>query len=47
VLDAMATRQGSSLSQVLIGIDRARGERPLASACRVAALAWSQDSSRG
>ena len=38
VLDAMAAERGSSLAALIISIDRGRGERPLASACRVAAL---------
>ena len=37
-LEAMARDRGMSLAQLIIGIDEARGERPLASACRVAAL---------
>jgi predicted DNA-binding ribbon-helix-helix protein len=40
-LEDMARAQGVSLAQLIIGIDEARGERPLASACRVAALARS------
>lgn len=39
VLDAMAASRGSSLAGLILHIDRARGDRPLASACRVAALA--------
>ena len=38
VLAAMAEARGSSLAGLIVSIDRARGERPLASACRVAAL---------
>ena len=38
VLDAMAAERGSSLAALIVSIDRGRGERPLASACRVAAL---------
>ena len=38
VLEDMARERGVSLAQLIIGIDEARGERPLASACRVAAL---------
>jgi len=38
VLDEMATARGSSLAALILGIDRARGARALASACRVAAL---------
>lgn len=42
VLDAMAAGRGSSLAQLIISIDRAREGRPLASACRVAALKYAQ-----
>jgi predicted DNA-binding ribbon-helix-helix protein len=45
VLDAMAAEQGVSLAQLVVRLDAGRGERPLASACRVAALAWAR--SRG
>lgn len=38
VLDRMA--RGRSLASVIGGVDQTRGARPLASACRVAALAW-------
>ena len=37
-LEAMATARGIRLSVLLAEIDADRGERPLASACRVAAL---------
>jgi len=40
VLDAMATVQRLSLARLIRRIDEGRGERPLASACRVAALAF-------
>ena len=40
VLDQMASARGSSLAGLIAGIDTDRGDRPLASACRVAALAW-------
>jgi predicted DNA-binding ribbon-helix-helix protein len=40
VLDAMAAARGSSLAALVVAIDGGRGERPLASACRVAALDW-------
>jgi len=40
VLDAMALARRSSLSRLLGEIDQGRGERPLASACRVAALTF-------
>lgn len=39
-LKAMAGEEGGSLSAVLAAIDARRGGRPLASACRTAALAW-------
>lgn len=42
VLDEMAERRGSSLAALIVSIDRARGDRPLASACRVAALSHVQ-----
>ena len=38
VLDEMAAKRGASLAALIVSIDRGRGERPLASACRVAAL---------
>jgi predicted DNA-binding ribbon-helix-helix protein len=38
-LEVMARAEGLSLPALIGRIDRARGERPLASACRVAALA--------
>jgi predicted DNA-binding ribbon-helix-helix protein len=40
VLETMARAQGGSLAALVLGIDAARGARPLASACRVAALAY-------
>ncbi len=40
VLDAMATERSETLAAVVAGIDAARAGRSLASACRVAALAW-------
>jgi predicted DNA-binding ribbon-helix-helix protein len=42
VLDGIAAARGSSLAAVIVGIDRERGDRPLASACRVAALKHAQ-----
>jgi predicted DNA-binding ribbon-helix-helix protein len=39
VLEAMAAAQGLSLAGLVAQIDQARGGRPLASACRLAALA--------
>jgi predicted DNA-binding ribbon-helix-helix protein len=38
VLDAMAAAKMWSLAQLIRWIDESRSERPLASACRVAAL---------
>jgi predicted DNA-binding ribbon-helix-helix protein len=40
VLDEAAAAQGLSLAGLIARIDAVRGTRPLASACRVAALAW-------
>jgi predicted DNA-binding ribbon-helix-helix protein len=40
VLERMATAQGVSLAALVGRIDAARQERPLASACRLAALAF-------
>lgn len=37
-LEALALRHGLSLAALIRRIDEERGERPLASACRVAAL---------
>lgn len=42
VLEAMAAAEGVSLAALLIRLDEGRGERPLASACRVAALKWTR-----
>ena len=42
VLDDMARTRRSSLAALVLRIDSERGERPLASACRVAALAHAQ-----
>ena len=39
IIDAEAKRAGASLAAFVSRIDRARGERPLASALRLAALA--------
>ena len=38
VLDAAAAADGLSLAQLIVRIDETRGDRPLASACRVYAL---------
>ena len=40
VLDDRAAGEGLTLARLLARIDEARDERPLASACRVAALQW-------
>ena len=44
VLDEMARARGLSLAGLVVSLDAERGERPLASACRVAALAFAQAS---
>jgi predicted DNA-binding ribbon-helix-helix protein len=43
VLEQMAQAQGCSLAALILHIDETRGARPLASACRVAALAFVQN----
>jgi len=40
VLDDMAASREQSLAALIVSIDRARAGRPLASACRVAALGY-------
>ena len=40
VLEAEAGRRACSLAALLDGLDRGRGARPLASACRLAALGY-------
>lgn len=40
VLEEMAQDQALSLAGLIARLDETRGERPLASACRVAALAF-------
>lgn len=42
VLDAMAQADGLALAALILRIDRERGRTPLASACRLAALAHAQ-----
>jgi predicted DNA-binding ribbon-helix-helix protein len=37
-LEALAAQRGQTLAQLVNAIDEGRGERPLASACRVTAL---------
>ncbi|HEY8616232.1 ribbon-helix-helix domain-containing protein [Phenylobacterium sp.] len=43
VLEAMAQARATSLAGLIGRIDGQRGERPLASACRVAALRYAQE----
>lgn len=43
VLEEMAGKRGLSLAALIVGIDRARAGRPLASACRIAALAYTRE----
>ncbi len=45
VLEARAAAEGRSLAAMITEIDRTRAERPLASACRVAALVHAQEKS--
>jgi len=40
VLEEMAAERGASLTSIVAEIDAGRGPEPLASASRVAALAW-------
>lgn len=40
VLDDMAAAEGLSFAGLIARIDAGRGRRPLASACRLEALAW-------
>lgn len=42
VLDEMAAQRSQSLAAVIVSIDRGRGPNGLASACRLAALAWAR-----
>jgi predicted DNA-binding ribbon-helix-helix protein len=42
VLEEMAQAQGASLATLIARLDQGRGDRPLASACRVAALAFAR-----
>jgi predicted DNA-binding ribbon-helix-helix protein len=42
-LTGMAAARGRSLSRLIAEIDACRSDQPLASACRVAALAWSAE----
>ena len=45
-LQAMAAEQQLGVAQLVRTLDESRRDRPLASACRVAALAWALGSSR-
>lgn len=42
VLDEMAAERRQSLAALIVSIDRGRGVSGLASACRLAALAWAR-----
>ncbi len=44
VIDEIARTRGVSFASVILSIDAGRGERPLASACRVAALRYARES---
>ena len=46
VLEALAAARGLSLAALIAGIDAERGAQPLASACRLAALAFAAESKR-
>jgi predicted DNA-binding ribbon-helix-helix protein len=46
VLETMAAQEASSLAALIGRIDDGRAGRPLASACRLAALAFAQDRPR-
>lgn len=45
VLELMAKARSQSLAALIVSLDETRAERPLASACRVAALKWAQHGS--
>lgn len=47
VLEEMARARGASLAGLILQIDEGRGERALASACRVAALAYAKSAAIG
>ncbi len=42
VMEEMASAEGTSLAALVARLDQGRGERPLASACRVASLAFAR-----
>ena len=46
VLEEMAAAKGLSLAGQIAALDTERGKRPLASACRVAALHWVKNERR-
>ena len=46
VLEAMAQARGLSLAALIGDVDSGRADRPLASACRVAALEWTASQGR-
>lgn len=46
VLEAMAEAENRSLAALVADLDKTRGPRPLASACRLAALSWAQRPTR-
>jgi predicted DNA-binding ribbon-helix-helix protein len=43
VIDEIAKTRGESVASVILSIDAGRGERPLASACRIAALKYARE----
>ncbi len=45
-LQEMAAAEGQGLAQLVRSLDESRADRPLASACRVAALAWARSYER-
>jgi predicted DNA-binding ribbon-helix-helix protein len=47
LLDQAAAARGLSQAGLIAEIDAGRGRRPLASACRLAALEWARRSSNG
>jgi predicted DNA-binding ribbon-helix-helix protein len=46
-LEALARLEGANLTTLIGRIDEGRAGRPLASACRVAALKWAQGQASG
>ena len=42
VLDRIAEARGLTPTGLMLWVDQTRGRRPLASACRLAALRWAQ-----